>query len=132
VVSKAVALGVRDGAGVGVSDVGVAVAFGLASTAGTALISFAGVTSAVGVVVGAGVISTVEVAAIVGRGVIESSETVCDCAASGRIATLLAVQTAARPAPGAITTETGVSLEIDPRVWLGPPATLQLGPVAAH
>jgi hypothetical protein len=136
VVFTTVARGVRVGAGVAVSDVGVAVACGVASTAGAAVISLAAVTSAVGVAVGVGVGigvgSTVGVAAIEGRGVIESSETVCDPAVSGTIATLLSVQTAARVAPGAITAETGVSLAMDPRVWPGPPVTLQVPPVAGH
>gem|GEM_PF-5221280 len=74
----------------------------------------------------------VGVAAIVGCGVSWSSETVCGCAPSGTMATLSEVQTAARLASGAIAAETVESLEMDPRVWPVPLATVQLPSVAAH
>ncbi len=48
------------------------------------------------------------------------------------MATLSEVQTAARLASGAITAETVESLEMDPRVWPVPLATVQLPSVAAH
>ena len=98
--------------------------FGVVLTAGAFVPSVLGVTSVVGTAAAVGAGSTVGVAAGAGRGVIESSDTGCDSTASGTMAILLPVQTAALAAPGAITAETGVSLVIDPSVCPLPPATL--------
>src|ERR1035437_177351 len=70
--------------------------------------------------------TAVVVAATVGRGVSRSIETVGGAAASGRVPTLSAGQTAARSPSGAITAETGVSLVTDPSVWPVPLGTVQL------
>src|ERR1035437_4717839 len=102
----------------------------VAVDAGAGLVSGAEVSPETGVL--AGVPMGAAVAATVGRGVSLSSETVRGIAASGTMAILSLVQTAARVASGAIAAETIESLAMEPSVWPAPLATLQLPSVARH
>ena len=78
-----------------------------------------------------GVCVAAGVAAVVGRGVNWSRETVTELAARGTTAILPLVQTAARDASGAMAAETAELLVIVPRVCV-PLAMVQLPSEAAH